>query len=550
MKAIRATLTTSRPVISEKEFQTMFFKIDDLYVVHTTFLSALQEKIAKDSTDIHIGGPFEELANHIHIYGAFLHNYGQAIDTVKKCGENNVQFKEIVSKIVLNSQNEQLLTLEDLLHKPVARLQKNALVLQDLINETPATHSDYKPLTQAQKIIHKLLSEFNVVQSKSGVDDKALRRLVKNSFIVELADGHRKLRHLFLFNDVIACAKYKASGRDRFEFELKWFISLKDVFIPTDDGTNWQLGGIGSSLTTITGGTLPPGSSINEVKETNPVNLLSLKSQASTVRDLILAEEQEKKTKSYGSRSMDKYRKKLHDIEAQLVLASPNLLFRIGNKTTNKICTFFLSSQFERSHWIDTIIELQESCNLPNAQQVNLYDLQAWIAACQAFIKTEMGSYLMRNSRDESLLVGDTHLTIQGITGMDKPANLYIAIEVDSYGHYFRKSATKIISGVVNPQWNEFFLLELEGCQNIRFLLYEDVDNTNERPVVRAEHVLKVINNNYTIYLVPRQNVTNIFFSLVKYKNSVESKMARGSIVGKNIENVGHHYIEYYNQIL
>lgn len=493
MKAIRATLTTSRPVISEKEFQTMFFKIDDLYVVHTTFLSALQEKIAKDSPDIHIGGPFEELAKHIHIYGSFLHNYGQAIDTVKKCGENNMQFKEIVSKIVLNSQNEQLLTLEDLLHKPVARLQKNALVLQDLINETPATHPDYKPLAQAQKIIHKLLSEFNVVQSKSGVDDKALRRLVKNSFIVELADGHRKLRHMFLFNDVIACAKYKASGRDRFEFELKWYISLKDVFIPADDGQgglNAMVMG-GGSLTTIAGGALTSAGA-NEAKENNPVNLLSLKSQASTVRDLILTEEQEKKTKSYGSRSMDKYRKKLHDIEAQLVLASPNLLFRIGNKTTNKIWTFFLSSQFERSHWINTIIELQESCNLPSAQQVNLYDLQAWIAACQAFIKTEMGSYLMRNSRDESLLVGDIHLTIQGIAGMDKPANLYIAIEVDSYGHYFRKSATKILAEVVNPQWNEFFLLELEGCQNIRFILYEDIDNTNERPVVRAEHVLKV----------------------------------------------------------
>lgn len=361
MKAIRATLTTSRPVISEKEFQTMFFKIDDLYVVHTAFLSALQEKVAKDTPDIFIGGPFEELAKHIHIYGAFLHNYGQAIDTVKKCGENNVQFKEIVSKIVLNSQNEQLLTLEDLLHKPVARLQKNALVLQDLINETPSTHPDFKPLNHAQKIIHKLLSEFNVVQSKSGVDDKALRRLVKNSFIVELADGHRKLRHLFLFNDVIACAKYKASGRDRFEFELKWFISLKDVFIPPDDvmtGAVNTLSMVGSSLTTLSAGTITSNNS-NEGKETNPLNLLSLKSQASTVRDLILAEEQDKKNKSYGSRSMDKYRKKLHDIEAQLVLASPNLLFRIGNKTTNKIITFFLSSQFERTHWIDTIIDLQ-----------------------------------------------------------------------------------------------------------------------------------------------------------------------------------------------
>lgn len=169
MKAMRATLTTSRPVISEKELKTMFFKIDELYEVHTEFLKALKEKFVQDAHDIFIGGPFEELAKHIHIYGAFLHNYGQAIDTVKKCGENNVQFKEIVSKIVLNSQNEQLLTLEDLLHKPVARLQKNALVLQDLINETPSTHPDFKPLIQSQKTIHKLLSEFNVVQNKSAV---------------------------------------------------------------------------------------------------------------------------------------------------------------------------------------------------------------------------------------------------------------------------------------------------------------------------------------------------------------------------------------------
>lgn len=226
---------------------------------------------------------------------------------------------------------------------------------------------------------HKLLSEFNVVQNKNA-EDKALRRLVKNSFIVELADGHRKLRHLFLFNDVIACAKYKASGRDRFEFELKWFISLKDIFIPTDESMLNSSGSAGNSsggggsmgtscvpsasnmlsLAQSSSGTIL--SSGGEAKENNPVNILSLRSQASTVRDLILSEERDdKKHKSYSSRSMDKYRKKLHDIEAQLVLALPNLIFRLGNKTTNKISTFFLSSQFERNQWIDAIINLQVS---------------------------------------------------------------------------------------------------------------------------------------------------------------------------------------------
>lgn len=323
----------------------------------------------------------------------------------------------------------------------------------------------------------KFISLLQIFQS----EDKALRRLVRNSFIVELADGHRKLRHLFLFNDVIACAKYKASRGDRFEFDLKWFISLKDIFIPSDDFVLRS-----PSASTITN---PLGI---DTKENNPSNLLLLKTQASAVRDVILAEERDdKKHKLYSSRSIDKYRKKLHDIEAQLVLASPNLVFRLGNKLNNKISTFFLSSHYERTQWIDTIISLQESCNLPIAQQVNLLDLQAWIAACQTFVKTEMGSYLMRNSRDESLLIGDLQLTIIGVSGFDKPSDLFCCVEADSYGHYFHKATTKTPMNCVNTQWNENFLIELEGCQNMRFLLYEDTGNT--RPMLRAEHVLKVI---------------------------------------------------------
>lgn len=168
MKAIRATLTTSQPVISEDDFQTMFFKIDELNGVHGKFLSELKEKQKKHpDSDIQVGDLFKNLADHIQLYGAFLHNYGRAIDTVKKCSSNNPQFKEIVSNIVLNSANEQSLTLEDLLHKPVARVQKNALVLQDLLHHTPESHPDYQPLKQAHKISRKFLSEFNVIQTKS-----------------------------------------------------------------------------------------------------------------------------------------------------------------------------------------------------------------------------------------------------------------------------------------------------------------------------------------------------------------------------------------------
>lgn len=465
MKAIRATLTTSQPVISDDDFQTVFFKIEELNNVHGKFLADLKEKQRNNpDNDIQVGELFKGLADNIQVYGAFLHNYGRAIDTVKKCGLSNPQFKEIVSNIILNSTNEQSLTLEDLLHKPVARVQKNALVLQDLIQHTPESHPDFQPLKQAHKITRNFLSEFNVIHTKSmsSGDDKALRRLVKNSFIVELADGHRKLRHLFLFNDVIACAKYKPSGRERFEFELKWFIPLKDIFIVSDE------------------------SSPTEPKESSPVNIVQLKSQASTVRDQIMMEERDEKKS--GSRANDKHKKKLADIEAQLVLASPNLIFKIGNKASGKQMTFFLSSDFERTQWIESILSLQKSCNLPGANSVSIYELSAWISACQKIIKTEMGSYLMRNSRDESLLVGDLHFTVQGLAGLDHPADLYVCIEIDSYGHYFRKAKTKIICHSTSPMWNESFVLELEGSQNLRVLVYQDDD----RPILRAKHVLEL----------------------------------------------------------
>lgn len=336
-KAIHSTLGTSKPVINEEEEKTIFFKIEELYETHSAFLSDLKTAVAHEGGDVLIGEIFKRLADMFNLYSAFLHNYNQAIETVKKCSANNPQFKEIVSTIVLNLQTEQSLTLEDLLHKPVARVQINALVFNDLLNETPANHPDHQPLRQAHKIIHMFLKQFNVVdQTVPSESNRNLRRMVKNSFIVELVDGHRKLRHLFLFNDVIACAKYKAQIKERMEYELKWFVPLKDIKVYDE------------------------AEAMSDLKETSPANILQLKTQACTVRDQLLAEEKdEKNRKTNGVRSGEKYRRKLADLELQLVLASPNLVFRIGNTTTHKNYTFFLSSDFERTQWIESIISLK-----------------------------------------------------------------------------------------------------------------------------------------------------------------------------------------------
>ncbi|XP_060803118.1 active breakpoint cluster region-related protein [Amyelois transitella] len=472
MNAIKATLSTSQPVITEEEFNTIFYKISELHELHKNFLEGLKAAVASWDEPLSVGIHFKKMAENINIYGAFLHNYGRATDAVRRRCSTSQYFAELTREIACRGQP---MSLDDLLHKPVARVQKNALVLHDLIKYTPASHPDHTMLTDALNMTQHFLDEFNIIQTKSMFPnaDRAQRRLVKNSFIVELSDGHRKLRHLFLFNDVIACAKYKASGRDKFTFELKWFIPLPDIVVVEEEA------GV-------------------EARETSPANIVALKSQASTVRDQILAEERavadDKKIRIGSRGALEKQRKKLAELEGQLVLASPNLVFRVGAKAAGgglqRQHVFFLSSEFERTQWIDSIHALQASSAPPlGATAISMLELQAWVTACRSFLQTDMGSYLLRSGRDDSLLLGDLQLHIGGCTSpLDTQADYYIVVEIDSYGHYFRKAKSKLVCRSAQPRWNENFTLDLEGSQNLRLLLYEDA----ARPVLRGKCTLKL----------------------------------------------------------
>ncbi|XP_056633946.1 active breakpoint cluster region-related protein [Diorhabda sublineata] len=468
MKAIQATIGTSQPIVSESELNTIFYKIPELYNLHANFLEALKRHI--QTWDTRIGEQFKIMATNLSLYGAFLSNYGLALDTVRKCSAANVQFGEISKNITCKQLSGQPISLEDLLHKPVARVQKNALVLHDLLKFVPSSHPDHHSLAEALNLTQNFLDQFNMIQTKSmfPATDRAQRRLVKNSFIVEYVDGHRKLRHLFLFNDVIACAKYKTAGRnEKYTFELKWFIPVEDILTLEETTAN-----------------------LHEVSQSN---IVALKSQASNVRDQLRQEEKanEDKNRSKLLRGSDKYRKRLIELESQLVLVSPNLVYRIKNKQTGRTYMFFLSSDFERTQWIEAILTLQktERTGKVTAQPFNMLELQTWITACRQFLKTNMGSYLLRSGNDESLLVGDLHVYIYDLTGLEYYCDLYIVIEVDFYGHFFQKAKTKVICNTNNPQWNENFMIDLEGCENLRVLVYRD-GMTN--PTLFGKHTQKL----------------------------------------------------------
>ena len=85
----------------------------------------------------------------------------------------------------------------------------------------------------------------------------------------------------------------------------------------------------------------------------------------------------------------------------------------------------------------------------------------------------------MRSPRDEPLLVGDLVFRVDRLQGLTRPSDLYVVVEIDSYGHYFRKAKTKTISQTIEPAWDEEFMIELEGSENLRILVYEIVTQSS-----------------------------------------------------------------------
>lgn len=107
-----------------------------------------------------------------------------------------------------------------------------------------------------------------------------------------------------------------------------------------------------------------PAPPILDFNEPKLLGFFFCRSQACTVRDQILWEEKnDDKRIRIGSRGSEKNRKKLAELEAQLVLASPNLVLRVaqrGQHRTQNSYTFFLSSEFERAQWVEAVEALQQ----------------------------------------------------------------------------------------------------------------------------------------------------------------------------------------------
>ncbi|XP_062941940.1 breakpoint cluster region protein [Cynocephalus volans] len=459
MKPLKAAATTSQPVLTSQQIETIFFKVPELYEIHKEFYDGLLPRVQQWSHQQRVGDLFQKLASQLGVYRAFVDNYGVAMETAEKCCQANAQFAEISENLRARSNKDSKdpttkNSLETLLYKPVDRVTRSTLVLHDLLKHTPPNHPDHSLLQDALRISQNFLSSINeeITPRRQSMTVKKgeHRQLLKDSFMVELVEGARKLRHVFLFTDLLLCTKLKKhSGGKTQQYDCKWYIPLTDL--------SFQMVDESEAAPNIP---LVPDEELDALK----IKISQIKSDI-----------QREKRANKGSRAMERLRKKLSEQESLLLLMSPSMAFRVHSRN-GKSYTFLISSDYERAEWRESIREQQKKCF--KSFSLTSVELQMLTNSCVKLQTVHSIPLTINKEDDESPgLYGFLNVIVHSATGFKQSSNLYCTLEVDSFGYFVNKAKTRVYRDTTEPNWNEEFEIELEGSQTLRILCYEKCYN-------------------------------------------------------------------------
>ncbi|KAM9793666.1 breakpoint cluster region protein isoform 2-T2 [Syngnathus typhle] len=462
MKPLKAAATTSQPVLSVSQIETIFFKVPELYEIHKEFYDGLLPRVQQWSHHQRVGDLFQKLASQLGVYRAFVDNYELAVETAEKCCQANTQFSEISENLKVRSPKDckeptAKNSLEALLYKPVDRVTRSTLVLHDLLKHTPTSHPDHPLLQDALRISQNFLSSINeestprrqLMTVKKGEN----RQLLKDSFMVELVEGARKLRHVFLFTDLLLCAKLKKqiAGKNQ-QYDSKWYIPLSEL--------------------TFQG---PEEAEPLTIPQVPDEELDAMKVKISHLRSEI----QREKRANKSSKVIDRLRKKLSEQESLLLLTSPSMHLRVYNKN-GKSYSFLISSDYERAEWKELIKEQQKKCF--KAASLSSMELQMLTNSCVKLQTVHHVPLSVSKEEDEAPgLCGFLNVIVHSASGLKQSLNLYCTLEVDSFGFFSNKAKTRVYRYTTEPKWNEEFEIELEGSQTLRLLCYEKCYNKSKQ---------------------------------------------------------------------
>ncbi|XP_031441073.1 active breakpoint cluster region-related protein isoform X2 [Clupea harengus] len=507
MKALKATAGTSQPVLSCQDIQTVFFQVPELLALHRDFYQSLKARLegatelgeglrneqrqgvcrslsaeqglgneqrqgvcrslsteqglvveqCKDHYKLSVGDLFQKLVSQLATYRGFIDNYESAVEIVRSCTQTDERFRILAESMKSgkgsdNSQSEY--TFEALLYKPLDRVTKTTLVLHDLLSHTPPDHHDNPLLQEALRISSSFLAGLNETsQCKRAVTlSKGMRRqLMHDGFVVCVCENGRSLRHLFLYTDLLLCAKLKTGTLGRHsQYRYCWYTPLFGLKV------RWA----GEQEH-------PP-----ELQQ----RISCMKAKMYHLRQTLTQQTK----KGCHSRFVDRIHRKLQECELWLLTHSPNLPLQL-HSTSGKSHTLLMSSLYKLEEWREAMDRLIGE----NTETVPP-DLLTLTNSCVKLRMTQQPHLesLQPPESAELSLCGTLSVVVHAATGLQQPACVCVHVEVDGFEFYSNKAQTHSSFNSLEPQWNQEISFQVDGAKSLRIVCVIQSENSEEDRVV------------------------------------------------------------------
>lgn len=217
-----AMMLSQTDTLSSDTIYLIFGNLHQLVDVQRRFLICVEDNARRPAQDQRFGGIFRDMEDDFSVYEPFCANYAQALDVINGEAPNLSRAKLLpaAQSCYLDPSYE----LPTFLIKPVQRICKYPLLLDQLLKSTPTSAPWYDELADALPIIRRITDKVNetsrLQENIQAVKDLELRvedwkghtlksfgnLLHTDIFLVSKGDSEREF-HVYLFERILLCCK-------------------------------------------------------------------------------------------------------------------------------------------------------------------------------------------------------------------------------------------------------------------------------------------------------------------------------------------------------
>uniref|UniRef100_A0A6B2L6Y6 DH domain-containing protein n=1 Tax=Arcella intermedia TaxID=1963864 RepID=A0A6B2L6Y6_9EUKA len=210
-----------------------FFKsFRNIVNVNSVLLGLLKTRFANWRSSEKLGDILLAITPFLKVYGPYSVDYHSVVEILEVLKNDIPQFASILTK-GFDHPLAKKQTIQNLLITPVQRIPRYALLLKELVQQTPSYHIDYQLVVKAKEQIEELAKSIDDSIEQAEARKRCL--LIQNKIITKwkstnlplesLVDPQRKFlgeavvhqsngfikkkKILYLFNDMLLCTKEK-----------------------------------------------------------------------------------------------------------------------------------------------------------------------------------------------------------------------------------------------------------------------------------------------------------------------------------------------------